>query len=49
MFAFILSGLAIGTFAGALAFGLLGDAHTAAYLMTGSFIVSILAVIKGRS
>ena len=46
MFASILGGLAIGSFTAALAFGLLGDAPTAAWMMTSAFACSILAMVK---
>ena len=50
MFASILGGLAIGSFTAALAFGVLGDAPTAAWMLTGAFVCSIIAVFNnGRN
>lgn len=46
MFASILGGIAIGSFTCALAFGLLGDPHTAAWMMGGAFLCSVVAVIN---
>ena len=46
MFAPILGGIAIAAFTSALAFGLMGDAHSAELMLGGAFLCSILAMVK---